>query len=455
MGKPGAEWCLDAVRGLDRDTAVALFDRAAEVGLLRPHGNGTYGIHPALPWFFRGLFAEHYGGSRRLAARAFVEAMGELGNYYAAQYEGGNRDVIGALRAEEANLLQARRLARVHGWWRRVISAMQGLQTLYGYTGRRAEWKRLVDEIVPDFVEPGTDGPRAGREEEWGFTNDYRVRLAQEERSWGEAERLQQAVVEWHRRRAAPLLARKHESLDDNQRNTVRSLAVSLELLGFIRREMGDADSVASYEESLEVSESIGDREGAAVCAFNLGHAYNELAAVRDLAQAEHWYRRSLELTEERDRMGRGKCLGQLGSVAFERFQEARSREGGEDELLRHFNEAARFYTEALELLPPDAVDDLAVAHNALGAIYGDAGDVDRALPHYRHAIRYREQQGNVYEASGTRFNVALALLQSGRPGDALEYARAALRGYESYGESAAEMIQRTRQLIGEIEGQA
>ncbi len=39
-----------------------------------------------------------------------------------------------------------------------------------------------------------------------------------------------------------------------------------------------------------------------------------------------------------------------------------------------------------------------------------------------------------------------------GRPQDALEYARAALRGYESYGESAAEMIQRTRGLIGRIQ---
>ncbi len=67
---------------------------------------------------------------------------------------------------------------------------------------------------------------------------------------------------------------------------------------------------------------------------------------------------------------------------------------------------------------------------------------------------RCEEQQGNVYGASQTRFNVALALLQSGRPRDALEYARAALRGYESYGESAAEMIQQTRQLIGRIEGQ-
>lgn len=64
----------------------------------------------------------------------------------------------------------------------------------------------------------------------------------------------------------------------------------------------------------------------------------------------------------------------------------------------------------------------------------------------------YRETQGNVYGASQTRFNVALAFAQSGRPHDALEYARAALRGFESFGERAAAEAQRARQLIGMIE---
>ena len=380
--------------------------------------------------------------------------MGDLGEYYHNQYGGGNCDVIGALRAEEPNLLQARRLARVHGWWGCVVGAMQGLRQLYGHTGRRAEWQRLVEEIVPDFVDPGTEGPRAGWEVEWSLVTEYRVRLAREERSWAEAERLQQALVEWARHRAAPLLALPSDSLDGGQRLTVRRLAGSVEALGHIHREMGHGSCGSSYEEALELFFSIGKEQEAGVLAFNLGHAYKNLATLRDLAQADHWYRRSLELTDERDRMGRSGCLAQLGSVAYERFQEARSRESDEDELLRHLNEAVDFYNQSLELVPPDAVDQLAVIHNSLGATYGNAGDVDRALPHYRDAIRYEEQQGNIYDASGTRFNVAIALLQSGRPRDALEYARSALRGFESYGESAAEDIRDTRQLIEDIEGQ-
>ncbi|MGQ0605094.1 MAG: CHAT domain-containing protein [Anaerolineales bacterium] len=203
MGNPEADYCLTEVRGLTRESGIALLDRAAEIGLLTVHGNGYYLIHPALPWYFKSLFEQHYPPepsdqaespsaiSHQLSAtRALVEALGELGNYYHHEYGAGNRDVISALAAEEANLLHARQLARTNGWWNALTSTMQGLRSLYGHTGRRAEWARLVNEIVPGFVDPVTDGPLPGREEEWSLVTAYRVRLAREARQWAEAERL-------------------------------------------------------------------------------------------------------------------------------------------------------------------------------------------------------------------------------------------------------------------------
>ncbi len=143
------------MRGLTREQGVDLLDRAAEIGLLISHGGGYYGVHPALPWYFRDLFARHFAGEKaQRARRAFVEAMGELANYYHDQYEAGNRQVLHALMAEEDNLLAAWRLARQYGWWRRVISAMQGLRTLYEETGRGPAWRRLVEAVTPDFVDP-------------------------------------------------------------------------------------------------------------------------------------------------------------------------------------------------------------------------------------------------------------------------------------------------------------
>lgn len=61
--------------------------------------------------------------------------------------------------------------------------------------------------------------------------------------------------------------------------------------------------------------------------------------------------------------------------------------------------------------------------------------------------------QGNLYGAAQPRFNVALALRATrGRLADAREYAYAALRNYQTYGDRAAAEIQETQGLIAEIE---
>jgi tetratricopeptide (TPR) repeat protein len=453
MGNPKVPWCLTEVRGLTREKGIALLDRAAEVGLLTAHGGGYYGIHPALPWFFKGLFEWRYPAGDLTAVRAFVEAMGELGNYYWDQYEHGNRDVVDALYAEEANLLHARRLARAHGGWRKVLGTMQGLHQFYHHTGRRAEWKRLVEEIVPAFVDPETGRPLPGRDEEWGLVTHYRVRLAREERNWPEAERLQTAYVDWERQRAASALARPAEVLEIGERQAIQGLGVSLHELGETRREMGRAECVPAYKEALEFAERIGDRAGMSSCAYNLGCAFMELPALCDLDQAERWYRKSLELREQRDRLGHGLCVMQLGSVALERFREAAAMEQPEKErLLIYLNGAVRLYYEALDFFPKDNIDNQAVIHNQLGAAYHCAGDFDRAVEHYREAVQLYEQVGKLYRAAQTRFNVALALSDV-RRADALDYAEAALRGFESFGEREGEWIEKTRGLIAEIRG--
>jgi tetratricopeptide (TPR) repeat protein len=474
MGDPEADYSLAELHDVTPETATALLDRAAEVGLLTTHGGGYYSIHPALPWYFRSLFDQYYApsptppptsgeglssplpglgeGPGVRATRAFAEAMGELGTYYHTQYQYGNREVITALTAEEANLLHARRLARRYGWWQRVISTMQGLRSLYDHTGRRAEWARLVEEIVPDFVDPATDGPLPEREEYWSLVTDYRVRLALQARQWAEAEHLQRAQVEWTRQRAAPALVAPPGTLDGAQRNAVRTLAVSLHQLGQIQREQDKPKCVVAYEEGATLLRRISDQAAEAITAFNLGHAYMQLPTIRDLAQAERWYRRALELYDPRDRKNRAGATGQLGMIAYERFREARAANKPEEELLRYLNDAAQFYYQALGLLPPSAVDDLAAIHGQLGIISAEAGDFDQALPHWRESIRYTEAAGDVYVTAQTRFNVAVALMRAGRLADAQEYAYAALRNFQTYGDRAEEEIQKTQRLITLIE---
>ncbi len=441
------DYSLPELQDLTRESGIKLLNRAAEIGLLTEHGNGFYSIHPALPWYFKQLFECYYANKKQAATRAFVEAMEALGIYYHHKYGQGNRDVIGILTNEEANLLYARRLAKTNGWWDAVIKTMQGLRVLYYQTGRRAEWASLVEEIVPDFVDTVTDKPLAGREEQWGFVNDYRVNLLMENHQWAEAERLQNVRVKWNIQHAAPFL--DNPSVGEG-RNVIRSLAVSLEGLGYIQRECQQADCVKVYEESLNLVEQIGEQAAAASCAFNLGHAYKDLSTIRNLEQAAHWYQRSLKLRSENDRQGRAQSLGQLGYVAYERFNEARTAQHSKEILLQHIKEAVKYYHQALDLLPDNAVNDLAVTHNQLGIIYR-VGDLEQALYHYREAIHYMEMAGNIYHAGFTRFNVALALKDANRLPDALEYARAALRNFQSFPQGAEELIQRTEGLIEKI----
>src|SRR5439155_9440714 len=126
------------------------------------------------------------------------------------------------------------------------------------------------EEIVPDFVDPATDGPLPGREDGWGVVAQYRVQLAREARQWAEAERLQRTAVEWGRERGSPALALPPERLSLAQRNQIRTLAVLVHELGQIERELGRPECVESYKESYELALRIDDRQGAAIVAVNL-----------------------------------------------------------------------------------------------------------------------------------------------------------------------------------------
>ncbi|MCU7724557.1 CHAT domain-containing protein [Actinoplanes sp. KI2] len=449
MGHESNPSAVPALAGLTREAGIGLLDRAAEIGLLTALGGGYYAIHPALPWFFRRLHASQ--GDSDAAARvqaAYITTIASLANTYFSWYEGRLAEVVDILRLEEANLLHARSLARAAGRWNDVISCMQGLLNLYEHTGRGAEWARLVDELVPDLVDPDTGGPRPGLAGEWGLLTDYRAKIAREARDWTAALSLQQARVEYDQKEAAAALATAPDRRTDVDRLLIRFLSVGEHALGQILRQQQDPNCVAHYERSADLSRAIGDRLIEGMCAFNLGHAHLLIPSLRDLDQAERWYRRRLDLTDERDRLGRARTVGQLGTVASERFRDARDAGQPEPVLLEHLNAAVDAYRDALDLLPADATPDLATAHHHLGDVYTEASEYDTALTHYQQSIRLREAVGDRYRAGQTRYSVAFLFACAGRTGDALLYARAALADYAPYGAGAAADIEVAQSLI-------
>jgi tetratricopeptide (TPR) repeat protein len=459
MGDARNEWHLEELRALTRKNALALLDRAAEIGLLTPHGGGYYDIHPALPWFFKSHFEMYYGSTTisddspaLRATLTFVDAMGDLAQHYSRTYSDGDRAIISILSAEEPNLLHARRLALEYDWWMPLLKVTVGLHTLLENTGRRSEWKDLVNEMLPHYIHPVTGDPLTGREDGWDQITTYRVRIANAARQWNDAERLQRATVDRVRERTRLALSVPPAELTEKQRFDIRSLSAALSDLGRILREQMKAESLVAEEEAYEMALRIEDQHSAATYAYNVGRAYHHIPEIRDLDLAEQWYRRSLEMNDDRDFMGRSHCDAQLGWIALDRFEEARSAERGEAELLAHLNNALRLYLSALHLLPEHDAIDLGIVHNQLGAVYAHAFDFDRALAHWRESIRYKEKSGDVYSAAHTRFNVAIALTAAEQFGDARHYAEAALRDYQSYGEWAAQDILRTQELLSRIE---
>jgi tetratricopeptide (TPR) repeat protein len=254
------------------------------------------------------------------------------------------------------------------------------------------------------------------------------------------------------REQTASLLDLPPATLNNDQRSRVDALAIDIALLAEVQRDQGRKECLENYQEALELFERTGARQREANIAYNLGWAYTHIPSLRDLDSAELWYRRSLEFRAEGDALGRARSVGQLGSVAHERYLEGRRAGVDDAELVQHLHTAAASYHEALDLLPEDAVSELAIAHNTLGIIYVAAGQVDVALPHWREAIRQAEAAGDRYEAGQARSNIAIGLADAGRFDDALLYANAAVRDFESVGVWADTDLNKAQRLIHQIQ---
>lgn len=454
---------LAALRELRRERAIALLDRAAEVGLLTKYPAGTYGIHPALPWFFKKLFDRFYretaaaseAASALAAIRAYVQAVGATGVQYFDLYGQGHPTVVDAVAAEEPNLLHARRLARAQGWWSPMIGATQGLRVLYDHAGRKLEWARLVIETIADFIDPKTDGPLPGREADWSLVTEYRVELAHAARAYDEAERLQRMRLVAARQDASPSLRLPQRALNGLQRRSVHSLATVLAGLGSILRDRGDPACVEPYEEAIALYQRTRQRASEARSCANVGHAYREIAVIRDLDRAERHFERSLALRDERDRHGRGECLSNLGLLAYERFRDARAAERSEEELLRHLTTAEQRYQGALELTPSEAVPDLAVMHHQLGVIRDLLGEPLPAMESYREALRLENEQGDRSGAATTQLAYAVAAQGAGQLRTAVSYAEAALQDFEALGDAYEAERRRASEVLAMLQPRA
>ena len=511
MVAPHRSWALGDLaasmprssRGKDADSPI---ERARRLGLLVAEDEKFYRIEPALNERLGELFTERYPGAARAverqpdrrttrksalsggflsetvrtrlaaelraaeendrepvplgedrtdkaekAIRAFVQAYSDWGRRVAQELRVGQTDPLPRVERNEANLLHACQLARQREWWEITVGPLQALGALYERTGRATIWQELVEDLAIDCVDPRTRGPLHGRDDFWRAVIEQRIRLAMRQGSFTWGLELQKVAAAWDRQQVERAIDLPFEELDIRQRAGLLNLAESLNRLGAIAR--SDAAPLHGVEqEAIELCEKLGEDIRAADWSYDLALNYTEAPGIRDLSRAEKWLRRGLEYLPDQHN-AKARFLAALGQVSWERFRTARQGERPESELIRHLADSRQYYQRAIEHDASSDYESLAKHNLQYGHASYSMGDIDRALPHYREAIRYDQLRRNTFGAAKTRFNLAIALRDVGRLGESRRYAVAAFGELQRLdGPISEDLFERARKLVMNIE---
>jgi tetratricopeptide (TPR) repeat protein len=401
-----------------------IFEVGAEIGILEEVAQGIYRIHPVLPWFFRSEFDKYFGQDKRNCNFAFCVVMGFASASLSKQFNSPNSDAAaGALQIEEANLRHALKIAINLEEWNAAAVLMHGLEDIYVTIQRNVlEWRKLVLQVAPQATD-GTGCAIRGRELLWRSLTEYQMRIADDERRYGDAEHLARLLVEYYRKDAAPYLE-GHKALKDGYEE-IHNLSVMLNCLADYLGHQGRGEGVVFDKESYELSLRNGDYKQAATCAQGLGWAFREVEAIRNFDEAEDWFDRALELVPVEDSTLKGKILSMQGAVFLYRLLAALERRNGE-EAAENVELAINAYREALELLPEYAYEDRAECLGNLGTIFLKAGELTVAENFYRESLPLAREAGAIRFEIAALLNIASALKEQGRLSDAAAFARAA-----------------------------
>ena len=385
------------------------------------------------------------------AVRAFVQSYSDWGRRVSAELRTGQNDALPKVEKNEANLLHACQLARQREWWDITVGPLHALGALYEQSGRATIWQELVEDLAVDCVDPRTRGPLHGRDEYWRAVIEQRIRLAIRQGSYTWALELQKVAATWDRDQVAGAMDLPFEELDIRQRNALMNLAESLNRLGQIAR-FDTSPLHHAEEEAIEICEQLGEDIKAADWSHDLALNYTEAPAIRDLSRAEKWLRRGLEYLPDQH-PSKARFLAALGQVSWERFRSARQSERPETELVRHLADSRQYYQRAIEHDSSSDYENLARHNLQYGHASYSMGDIDRAVPHYREAIRYDQLRKNTFGAAKTRFNLAIALRDVGRLGESRKYAVAAFGELQRIdGPISEDLFERARKLVMNIE---
>ncbi|MHC5765311.1 MAG: tetratricopeptide repeat protein [Nostoc sp.] len=183
-------------------------------------------------------------------------------------------------------------------------------------------------------------------------------------------------------------IALYNQSLEITQRiGDVKTKAATLHQLGYIYADKGEVEqAIALYNQSLELKERIGDVQGKAATLYYLGIIY---ANTGDVDQAIALYNQSLEITQRiGDVQTKAATLHQLGMIYADKGE---------------VDQAIALYNQSLEITERIGnVQTKAATLHQLGMIYADKGEVDQAITLYKESLEITQRIYDVQTKAAT-----------------------------------------------------
>jgi len=199
-----------------------------------------------------------------------------------------------------------------------------------------------------------------------------------------------------------------------------RTKAAALHDLGIILGAFGEyKEAEKYYKESLELAESLGDKQGIARSLHQLG---NLECLQGSYKEAEKYYKKSLELLESLgDKHGIASSLHQLGVL---------------QEYQGNYKEAEKYYKESLEL--KESLGDkhgIASSLHQLGVLQEYQGNYKEAEKYYKESLELEESLGDKQGIAQSLHQLGILQQYQGNYKEAEKYYKESLELKESLGD--------------------
>jgi tetratricopeptide (TPR) repeat protein len=172
----------------------------------------------------------------------------------------------------------------------------------------------------------------------------------------------------------------------------------SLNRLGLWYKSLGQyKKAIAYHQQSLDISEEIGARQGVANSLGNLGLCYFFLGQYE---KAIAYQQQSLEINQAiGNQSGIAASLGNLGNCYHE---------------LGDYEKAINHYQQSLEI--QEVIGDqsnIAISFGGLGNCYNELGDYEKAINHHQQSLEIQQAIGNQPGIAVSLHNIGETLIKS------------------------------------------